>query len=40
MYTEKVDIWSLACVFYEVLSGLPLFDGIIMLSYEDKLMSK
>ncbi|CAD8178830.1 unnamed protein product [Paramecium pentaurelia] len=27
MYTEKVDIWSLACVYYEVLSGLPLFDG-------------
>ncbi|CAD8177541.1 unnamed protein product [Paramecium octaurelia] len=26
-YTEKVDIWSLACVFYEILSTQPLFDG-------------
>ncbi|CAD8177555.1 unnamed protein product [Paramecium octaurelia] len=26
-YTEKVDIWSLACVFYEILSTQPLFNG-------------
>ncbi|CAK73198.1 unnamed protein product (macronuclear) [Paramecium tetraurelia] len=26
-YTEKVDIWSLGCVFYEILSTQPLFDG-------------
>ncbi|CAK73197.1 unnamed protein product (macronuclear) [Paramecium tetraurelia] len=25
-YTEKVDIWSLGCVFYEILSTQPLFD--------------
>ncbi|CAK70380.1 unnamed protein product (macronuclear) [Paramecium tetraurelia] len=26
-YTEKVDIWSLGCVFYEVLSGQALLDA-------------
>ncbi|CAD8161704.1 unnamed protein product [Paramecium octaurelia] len=26
-YNEKIDIWSLACVFYEVLSSQTLFDG-------------
>ena len=25
-YTEKIDIWSLACVYYEVLTGLYLFE--------------
>ncbi|CAD8116049.1 unnamed protein product [Paramecium primaurelia] len=26
-YTDKVDIWSLGCVFYEILATQPLFDG-------------
>lgn len=26
-YTEKVDVWSLACLFYEVFSDYPLFNG-------------
>ncbi|CAD8107733.1 unnamed protein product [Paramecium primaurelia] len=26
-YTDKVDIWSLGCVFYEILATKPLFDG-------------
>lgn len=26
-YTEKVDVWSLACLFYEVFSENPLFNG-------------
>ncbi|CAD8172420.1 unnamed protein product [Paramecium pentaurelia] len=26
-YTDKVDVWSLGCVYYEILSTQPLFDG-------------
>lgn len=31
-YTEKVDIWSLACVFYEVFTFTPLFNCKFFLS--------
>jgi serine/threonine protein kinase len=27
-YSEKVDIWSLGCVFYEIIEGKELFSGI------------
>lgn len=27
-YTDKVDVWSLGCLFYEIFCPDPLFEGI------------
>lgn len=27
-YTDKVDVWSLGCLFYEIFNPNPLFEGI------------
>ena len=26
-YNEKIDIWSLGCIMYELFCGTPLFNG-------------
>ncbi len=40
MYTEALDVWSLGCVFAEMLSGSPLFTGMSQVEQLFQIFSK